>query len=144
MAETGASVPLYAPLLTAAGVRTSRAVRGGATQWGANASAANLLAGGGRVLVPTSLSTLTLSTSLETLRFYVAPTAAPLRRAWFSRYEVKAAGAGDVTFTAPDSSTTTTSYSGAGSFSTLHFDDGGSYGASAAEITAGYQLSGTA
>ena len=127
MADTGATVPLAAPLLDRTGIYSGKPVRGGGAQWGGFALAANHLLGRGGVLIPVSLCNATLDrNATTTLRFRIFPRYACRRRLWVSVYRAAVSSNVGIRFTDPSAGTSDlviSPTSTATRFTHLHVED---------------------
>lgn len=140
MADTGATVPLVAPLLDRTGIYSGKPVRGGGAQWGGYALAANHLLGRGGALIPVSLVNATLDqNATTTLRFKVWPRYACRRRLWLSTYRTSAAASNvGIRFTDPSAGTSDLVISPASAtprFTHLHVEDVATPSASEAALS---------
>lgn len=130
MAETGATVPLVAPLLSRAGVYSGKPVRGGISQAGGLALASNYLSGAHVQLIPWSfVNTQFTKNGSITLRFKAWCRKAARRRLWSCVYQRAVTTASTfVRFTDPSGGTHETSIpaGAAGSlFRVSHIEDVG-------------------
>lgn len=145
MAETGAFVPLGAPLLSRRGIYSTRVVRGGAVQWGGFADASNHLAGRGCALIPHAMSGQDLTVGAdETLKFWVWPRYAARRRLWVSTYinRASAVTGARVTFTDPNSGQSNADVSGIAGTRVVHqhVEDVGTPSATAGQLAPKWHL----